>query len=121
MTNPEQKSGILDKLGDIAAEKILPKLVELLWPRIAALFMDVILPKIVAMLPLFGAQIIEQLVEHIPGVNLVKSTEQIAEDMRVKVNAQVPDIDIPIVSDMVKDATGFDLTDFLRGFGGSHE
>lgn len=119
MTTPEStpKQGILDKLGDIAAEKILPKLVELLWPRIAALFMDVILPKIVALLPLIGAQIVNELIKHIPGASLLKPVEQIADDIRDAVNGQVPDIDIPFVSDAVKNATGFDLTDFLNDLG----
>jgi len=108
----------MDKLGDIIAEKILPKLVELLWPRIAALFMDVILPKLVGLMPLFGAQIVAAVIDHIPGASLLKPVEAIADDIRNTVNSQVPDIDIPFVSDAVKNATGFDLTDFLRGFGG---
>jgi hypothetical protein len=30
-------------------------------------------------------------------------------------NGEIPDWDIPVVSDLVEQATGFDLTDFLNG------
>lgn len=122
MTNPykqeqqPKKSGLLDKIGEIAAEKILPKLVELLWPRIAALFMDVILPKLVALLPLVVANAVKGVIDQIPGIDLIKDANQIADDVTEALQTQVPDIDIPFVSDAVKDVTGFDLTDFLRNF-----
>ena len=108
-----KKSGFLDKLGDVAAEKILPKLVELLWPRIAALFMDVVLPKIIAVMPLLGAHIVVMLIEHIPGANLVLTVDQIADQLTERMKQGNPEIDIPFVSEAVRDITGFDLSDAI--------
>lgn len=110
-----KKGGILDKLGDIVAEKIMPKLVELLWPRLAALFMDVVLPKIIAVMPLLGAHIVVMLIEHIPGANLVLTVDQIANQLTERMKAGNPEIDIPFVSEAVRDITGFDLSDAIFG------
>jgi len=108
MTSPTDKSSILDKLGEIAATKLLPKLVELLWPRLEEFFLKVVVPKLVALFPLFAASIAEKVIDQIPGVNLVKSAVDMAEEVRDQVNVAVPDFDIPILSDI------FDLTEFLN-------
>lgn len=109
MTEPDKGGGILDKLGDIIAEKVLPKLVELLWPRLEMFVIDVLMPKLVAMFPLFAASVAKAVIDQIPGVDLVRDVVDIAEGVRGDVNVAIPDFDIPVLSDV------FDLSEFLRG------
>lgn len=77
---------------------------------------NTLVPKISGLFPLFASSLIHTLEEkvegfHIPGLPPVG---ELAEGIRNIANGEVPDWDIPVVSDAVKKATGFDLTDMLN-------
>lgn len=90
----------LDKLGDIAAEKIVPKLVELLWPKLQDFLETVVLPKVLAIIPTAVASAVKAVISEIPGVDLVKPVEAVAND----------------VLEDIKDITGIDIPGILGGF-----
>jgi len=108
VTTGKPAGGLMDAFGTIIAEKLLPKLVELLWPKFVQLFEEVLLPKMTALFPLFAASVAKAVVDNLPGVNLIKPIESIVDQVRDDVNVAIPDFDIPGLSDK------FDLTEFIN-------
>jgi hypothetical protein len=108
MTSPEKKSGLLERLGDIAAEKILPKLVELLYPKLELYFETRLKPWLGGLVPLAAASAVHAVIDEIPGIDAVRSIGDTVEKVIDDVNVAVPDIDIKGVSDK------FDLTEFIN-------
>ena len=66
--------------------------------------------KLTALLPLIVAAAVDALVKRVPviGDAELPTVEELVTDVRETVN-QIPDIDIPVLSDL------FDLTEFLKG------
>lgn len=76
-----------------------------------------LLPALTAMMPIFAASMGKTFANLIPDVHIPKSVGELADDIRDMANGEIPDFDIPVLSDAVKNATGFDLTDWLNSLG----
>jgi len=100
--------GVLASIGIAIAKYVVPKLVELLWPKLETYLNERLLPQLAAMVPLAAASAVNAVVEHIPGVEAVKDLGGLVEKVTGDVNVALPDIDIPGISDK------FDLTEFIN-------
>jgi hypothetical protein len=83
-----------------------------------------LLPKLAALFPSFaaatGIEILGHLGKLLPGLGSLPTPDlgPAADAIREQVNHALPDgVDIPILSDVVKGMTGFDLSDWLTGRG----
>lgn len=76
---------------------------------------DRLLPKLASLIPTSAAAVLKLLTDKIPSLPDIGDLGQITHEIHDQVNAAIPDIDIPFISDAVKDVTGFDLTDLLKG------
>ena len=76
---------------------------------------QLLVPKLAAIIPAAVGAGLKGLGDLIDGIDL-PGLPEITESIRGTVNDMLPeDIDIPILSDALQRATGFDLTDFLGG------
>lgn len=81
-----------------------------------------LLPKLLALFPMFSAASLNEFVDLLRragGINVpgLPPVGELAERIREVANGEIPDVDVPGLSDAVKTATGFDLTDFLNKLG----
>lgn len=97
-------------------------------PTIRAFLFDVVerlaaslAPKLMSVIPLAtaaGIKEVSELFRQAANIDLpgpLPSVGELADRIHNTVNGQL-DIDIPIVSDVVKDVTGFDLSDVVNGW-----
>lgn len=102
-------TGILGKLGAAIASAILPKLIELLWPKLEEYLEKRLLPWLASLIPLASASAVNAVIDNIPGVEAVKDVGALIEKVTKDVNVAVPDFDLPFgISDH------FDLTEFIN-------
>lgn len=92
-------------------ELLAPMLVELLKEEIDARWPEII-ELLKALIPLAVAAGIKGLGDILPDINMPDLPEVIGT-----VTRNIPDIDVPFLSDAVKSATGFDLTEWLAQLG----
>ncbi|AWH14430.1 hypothetical protein HWB60_gp029 [Mycobacterium phage TChen] len=101
--------GILNRIIDF--DPIIDRAVDKAMGQVPVII-DALEKKLLAMLPLLAAAaakaIVDEIAEHIPAVPMVGDVMDIADKVRKDLN-DIPDIDIPILSDI------FDLTEFLKG------
>ena len=75
-----------------------------------------LLPRLAALIPAAAAAVLKVITDKIPGLPDLPDLPVVVDEIHSTVNNMLPqDVDIPILSDVVKDLTGFDLTDWLKG------
>lgn len=77
-----------------------------------------LLPKLAALIPLIAAAVVKEIVSKIPDIDIpgLSNVFDLTETIRNNVNGELPHgIDIPVVSEVFRNVTGFDLTDELFG------
>lgn len=75
-----------------------------------------LLPKLAALIPAAAGAALKVLTDKIPDLPNLGELPAVIDEIHNKVNDLLPeDIDIPVLSDVVKDLTGFDLSDWIKG------
>lgn len=89
-------------------EKFLTSIAKALAPIVA----PIIAEKLMAVLPLIAAAVakavVDEIAKHVPDIPVLGDLMGVAEKVRENINVSVPDIDIPILSDI------FDLTEWFN-------
>lgn len=76
---------------------------------------DALLSKLAAIIPAAVGAGIKGFGDLVPDIHL-PDVDQVVEGIRAGVNQQLPDgIDIPVLSDVFRNATGIDLSDIILG------
>lgn len=102
--------GLLNRIIDF--DPIVDRAVDQAFQE-AEKLMEAGLARVQAMLPLLAAAaakaLVDQLAEHLDDIPVVGDVTKIAEEVRDQLN-NIPDIDIPILSDV------FDLTEWIKQY-----
>ncbi len=107
---------MLKTIGDAVAAYVLPRILDALQAQVEKQ-LPVVMEKVLAMLPLLAASAAKaatdpllEVLRNMPDIDIpgVSDVFDLTETVRAAANGSMPDIDIPILSDI------FDLADLLN-------